>query len=44
MIPSGRYGTPEEVADLATYLVSPRASWVTGECVVVDGGQHKAMR
>jgi len=44
VIPSGRYGTPEEVADLATYLVSPRASWVTGECVVVDGGQHKAMR
>jgi 3-oxoacyl-[acyl-carrier protein] reductase len=44
LIPSGRYGTPEEVADVATYLVSPRASWVTGECVVVDGGQHKAMR
>jgi 3-oxoacyl-[acyl-carrier protein] reductase len=43
-IPSGRYGTPEEVADLAAYLVSPRASWVTGECVAVDGGQHKAMR
>ena len=43
-IPSGRYGTPEEVADLAAYLVSPRASWVTGTCVAVDGGQHKAMR
>ena len=43
-IPSGRYGTAEEVADLAAYLVSARASWVTGECVAVDGGQHKAMR
>jgi 3-oxoacyl-[acyl-carrier protein] reductase len=43
-IPSGRYGTPEEVADLAAYLVSPRANWVTGTCVAVDGGQHKAMR
>jgi 3-oxoacyl-[acyl-carrier protein] reductase len=44
LIPSGRYGTPEEVADVATYLVSPRAGWVTGECVAVDGGQHRAMR
>lgn len=43
-IPSGRYGTPEEVADAAVYLVSARASWVTGECLVVDGGQLKAMR
>jgi 3-oxoacyl-[acyl-carrier protein] reductase len=43
-IPSGRLGTPEEVADLAVYLVSSRASWVTGECVSVDGGQHRGMR
>ena len=43
-IPSGRLGTPEEVADLAVYLVSARASWVTGECVSVDGGQHRGMR
>ena len=43
-IPWGRYGTPEEVADLAVYLVSDRARWVTGECVAVDGGQHRAMR
>jgi 3-oxoacyl-[acyl-carrier protein] reductase len=40
-IPSGRMGTPEEVADVVTFLVSQRASWVTGACVVVDGGQHK---
>lgn len=40
-IPSGRLGTPEEVANVATFLVSPCASWVTGSCVAVDGGQHK---
>ncbi len=38
-IPSGRYGKPEEVADLAVYLVSDRASWVTGQTIAVDGGQ-----
>jgi len=43
-IPWGRYGTPEEVADVACYLVSARAGGVTGECVAVDGGQHRAMR
>jgi len=43
-IPSGRLGTPAEVADVAVFLCSPRAGWITGECVAVDGGQHKAMR
>jgi 3-oxoacyl-[acyl-carrier protein] reductase len=38
-IPSGRYGTPEEVAQVATFLVSDQASWVTGQTLVVDGGQ-----
>ncbi len=41
-IPMGRMGTPEEVADVVAYLVSERASWVTGVCLAVDGGQHKA--
>jgi 3-oxoacyl-[acyl-carrier protein] reductase len=41
-IPWGRMGTPEEVADVVTFLASERASWVTGACIVVDGGQHKA--
>ncbi len=43
-IPWGRLGTPEEVADVAVFLASPRAAWVTGECVSVDGGQHRGMR
>ncbi len=43
-IPWGRLGTPEEIADLAVFLVSPRAGWVVGECVSVDGGQHRGMR
>ncbi len=43
-IPCGRLGTPEEIADVAVYLVSKRAGWVTGECIAVDGGQHKSMQ
>lgn len=43
-IPSGRLGTPEEVADVAVFLVSPRAAWITGECLCVDGAQHRGMR
>ncbi len=41
-IPYGRFGKPEEVADVVTFLVSERASWVTGACINVDGGQSKS--
>jgi 3-oxoacyl-[acyl-carrier protein] reductase len=38
-IPFGRLGEPEEVADVALFLASPAARWVTGQTIVVDGGQ-----
>ena len=41
-IPWGRLGTVDEIADVVAFLVSPRASWVVGACVPVDGGQSRA--
>lgn len=38
-IPLGRYGKPEEVANLFAFLASDEASFITGESVVIDGGQ-----
>jgi 3-oxoacyl-[acyl-carrier protein] reductase len=41
-LPFGRFGRPEEVGDVVAFLASPRASWIAGTSVVVDGGQSRA--
>jgi len=41
-LPFGRFGTPEEVADVVAFLASSRASWISGTSVVVDGSQSRA--
>ena len=38
-IPFGRMGTPDEVAEVVLFLASQRARWITGQSIVVDGGQ-----
>jgi 3-oxoacyl-[acyl-carrier protein] reductase len=41
-LPFGRFGRPEEVGDVVAFLASPRASWISGTSVVVDGCQSRA--
>lgn len=38
-VPLGRFGTPEEIAQLVAFLCSERSSFITGSCFIADGGQ-----
>jgi 3-oxoacyl-[acyl-carrier protein] reductase len=42
-IPLGRLGKPEEIADVIVWLASERASFVTGQTILVDGGMYKGL-
>ncbi|WP_299967262.1 SDR family oxidoreductase [uncultured Roseobacter sp.] len=42
-IPTGRYGRPEEFADVVTFLASTRAAYVTGSKIRIDGGSIKSI-
>jgi len=39
-IPMGRFGKPEEVADAVAFLVSPQASYITGNVLSINGGLY----
>ena len=42
-LPFGRFGRAEEVGDVVAFLASPRASWISGACVTVDGCQSRSL-
>lgn len=39
-VPLGRFGEPDELANLAAFLLSDMAGFITGECVTIDGGER----
>lgn len=43
MVPAGRIGRPEDMADVALFLASPRAGYVNGQEIVVDGGLSQTL-
>lgn len=40
LVPAGRFGEPEEVAELVAFLVSDAAAYITGEVISINGGIH----
>jgi NAD(P)-dependent dehydrogenase (short-subunit alcohol dehydrogenase family) len=41
-IPAGRWGTPQDIANMVAFLASPAGEWITGAILVVDGGEWLA--
>ena len=39
-VPLGRHGTPDDVGNAVVFLASPAASWITGQTLVVNGGDR----
>ena len=42
-LPMGRFGKAREIGDVVAFLASDRASWITGACLNVDGGQSRSL-
>jgi 3-oxoacyl-[acyl-carrier protein] reductase len=42
-VPMNRFGRPEEIADAVAFLASDRASFITGTCLIADGGQTRSI-
>lgn len=39
-VPLGRFGEPQEVADLVSFLASPKAAYITGQTISINGGLY----